>query len=220
MAPQSSCDVLYCRVSSAILFSGTRRFRVELSKDNKIWTRILHNELPDPRGACPQWCTIFCLNKDPYRFGGKCGHHWCDIPMRDFGVGRRIGRYVKFTCETYWGDTTCALHTLIIDWGQPEERGGIISWYFKISKSIIRRDCTSFNLRNFFHGKNLRMLLAWVRFSNSARNKWKTNWHIHFVTHQLCDVSSRPEPFGFLWRLTRSLNEKVRSRAASRRASQ
>ena len=71
------------------------------------WKTIVEDELVDARKYCGKtnkWgnCYLKSRNRDDYRQ---------KVPVQPFKVGRQVGRYVKFTCKSYWA-TTCALHSI------------------------------------------------------------------------------------------------------------
>ena len=70
------------------------------------WKTILRKELKDPTGIGRK-----LIGRNNRRRGepGKPG-----VMMEPFKVGKQVGRYVKFTCESYWGIITCALHSIVI----------------------------------------------------------------------------------------------------------
>ena len=83
---------------------------MEISNSYKTgYKTIVRKELKDPRVEC----QIFCLNNARRR---KDNRH--EVKPETFNLKRKVGdpkqvgRYVRFTCESYWGEFNCALHTI------------------------------------------------------------------------------------------------------------
>ena len=97
-------------------YSGTNRFRVEIADTaNGPWRTMVESSLIDPSTYAEYSCGITgivcnCPTCDKTRYDGTSTRH--DVPIQNFDVGGQVGRYIKFVCDSYHGDITCALHSI------------------------------------------------------------------------------------------------------------
>ena len=84
--------------------SGTKEFRVQISNSaTGPWTTMVDSQLTYPIKYRPSsLCGI----------QGTCDNGRHNVPIEDFDVGTRLGRYIKFVCDSYHGLITCALHSI------------------------------------------------------------------------------------------------------------
>ena len=61
--------------------------------------------MTDPSTYADNSCGISCSCP-------TCDNTRHDVPIEIFDVGLHVGRYIKFVCDSYHGDITCALHSI------------------------------------------------------------------------------------------------------------
>ena len=105
LSQQDIFTVLLCHVVYS--YSGTNKFRVEIADTaSGPWTTMVDSSLTDPSTYADYSCGILGISCSC----PTCDNTRHDVPIENFDVGLNVGRYVKFVCDSYHGDITCALH--------------------------------------------------------------------------------------------------------------
>ena len=105
-------------------YSGTKKFRVEVADTaSGPWRKLVDSSLIDPRTYAEYSCEIteiedcahwqnHCLHSVEKCSCPTCQSTRHNVPIENFDVGEQVGRYIKFVCDSYHGDITCALHSI------------------------------------------------------------------------------------------------------------